>query len=75
MPGVGGRAPRRNARYSSTSVVVSATECTASESIAADPEITPAMSLATAMARLAAPATTTVATLSVLTSGWATTSL
>ena len=45
-------------------MVVSATEWAASESIAADPESSPATSLATAMARLAAPATTTVPTLS-----------
>lgn len=48
-------------------MVVSATEWAASESIAAEPETIPATSLATAMARLAAPATTTVPTLSFLT--------
>lgn len=45
-------------------MVVSATECAASDSMAAEPEITPAISLAIAMARLATPATITVPTLS-----------
>ena len=59
-----GRDPRRSATKSSTSVSVSAKECAASESTAADPLSTPATALATAMARLARPATMTVPVLS-----------
>ena len=46
---------------------VSATECAASASIELDPLISPAASLATAIARLAASATRTVRLLSVAT--------
>jgi hypothetical protein len=45
-------------------VAVSANEWAASDSIAADPDRAPATAFATAMARLAAPATITVTTLS-----------
>jgi hypothetical protein len=44
-------------------VVVSATEWAASDSTAAEPEITPASAFANATARLARPATITVPTL------------
>ncbi|GAA4710425.1 hypothetical protein Prum_082520 [Phytohabitans rumicis] len=45
-------------------MAVSAREWAASDSIAAEPEMRPATSLAAAMARFAAPATMTVPTLS-----------
>ncbi|GIF03245.1 hypothetical protein Asi03nite_07830 [Actinoplanes siamensis] len=46
-------------------MTVSAKECAASDSIAADPEISPATSFATAMTRFASSASSTVPTLSV----------
>src|SRR5215472_8599179 len=59
-----GRDPRRSATKSRTSVSVSASECAASDSIAADPLRTPATAFAAAIARLTRPATTTVPVLS-----------
>src|SRR6476619_5172095 len=55
---------RLTATSSSTWFVVSASECTASESMAADPLSRPAIALAIAMPRLAIIATTTVSVLS-----------
>ena len=54
-------APRLSATNSSTSVMVSARECAASESIAEEWLIRPPISFAIAMPRFARPATTTVA--------------
>src|SRR3954466_11647790 len=56
----GGRLPRLSAMNRKTSVTVSATECAASDSIAEEWLIRPPMNLATAIARLASPATITV---------------
>ena len=55
-----GFSPRLSATNRNTSVTVSATECAASESIAEEWLIRPPISFATAMARLARPATMTV---------------
>src|SRR3954447_7215587 len=59
-----GRSPRLSAMNSSTSVIVSARECAASDSIADEWLISPPTSLAIAMPRFATPATTTVPVLS-----------
>jgi hypothetical protein len=56
--------PLRTATNSRTSVTVSAAECMASDSIADEPLMRPATSLATPIARLASPATITVTRLS-----------
>src|SRR3954451_18740639 len=56
----GARVPRLRATNRKTSVTVSATECAASDIIAEEWLISPPISLATAMARFASPATMTV---------------
>jgi hypothetical protein len=59
-----GRSECRSAASNSPSVVVSATECAASASMAADPVNNPATAFITAIAALTVNATTTVRVLS-----------
>jgi hypothetical protein len=59
-----GRLPRVTATNSRISVVVSARECAASDSMAAEPLSTPATALVRAMSRFITPATTTTTRLS-----------